>query len=342
MTGMVVVITGATAGVGRATALAFARRGAKLGLIARDEAALEDTRAEVAALGAEAETASLDVADAEAVARAADAFENSLGPIDVWVNNAMVTIFSSVEDLTAEEIARVTDVTYLGTVHGTLAALKHMRPRNRGVIVQVGSSLAYRGIPLQAAYCAAKHAVRGFTDSLRVELRQAHSNIHVTAVHLPAINTPQFDWARTRRQKQPRPVAPVFTPEAAAEAIIYAAEHPQREHWLGGMTPVTILANAVFPGLMDRILGAQAIEGQQTEQLVDPDRKDNLFEPVPGKHQTEGRFGEEAKPSAWQFPEQPTRAGALAGACLLAGLAGLMLGSTLSSGRDSRRLEGER
>jgi short-subunit dehydrogenase len=250
MTGMVVVITGATAGVGRATALAFARRGAKLGLIARDEAALEDTRAEVAALGAEAETASLDVADAEAVARAADAFENSLGPIDVWVNNAMVTIFSSVEDLTAEEIARVTDVTYLGTVHGTLAALKHMRPRNRGVIVQVGSSLAYRGIPLQAAYCAAKHAVRGFTDSLRVELRQAHSNIHVTAVHLPAINTPQFDWARTRRQKQPRPVAPVFTPEAAAEAIVHAAEHLQREHWLGGMTPVTILANAVFPGLI--------------------------------------------------------------------------------------------
>src|SRR5690606_8404563 len=210
----------------------------------------------------------LDVADAEAVFRAAEECEAQLGPIDVWVNNAMATVFSRVEDLTPEEVRRVTEVTYLGYVHGTMAALRHMRGRDRGVIVQVGSALAYRGIPLQAAYCGAKHAIRGFTDSLRTELHHNGSNIKLTAVHLPAVNTPQFDWARTHEPEAPRPVAPVFKAEAAARAIVHAARYPRREYWLGGSTSLVILANTLLPGFLDRYLAANALEGQHRDEPV--------------------------------------------------------------------------
>ncbi len=337
--GSVVVVTGASAGVGRATAQAFAKAGAKVALIARETTGLERTKAEVEAFGGQAATFPLDVADAEAVFEAARACEAQLGPIDVWVNNAMATVFSPVEDLTPEEVRRVTEVTYLGYVHGTMAALRMMRRRDRGVIVQVGSALAYRGIPLQAAYCGAKHAIRGFTDSLRTELEHSGSGIRITAVHLPAVNTPQFDWARTHRQKLPRPVAPVYAPETAARAILRAARRPEREYWLGGTTQLTILANMIFPGLMDRYLARGAVEGQDRPEDAPSDRPDNLFEPVGGAHRTEGSFGGEARGQALWLAAPRTRVGAAFGLCLVAGVAGAVLGAALASGGD-RRMRG--
>lgn len=318
--GKVIVITGATAGVGRATARLAAQRGAAVGLIARDAIALEDLRRELEALGVPVRWVQCDVADARAVAAAADTFEHELGPIDVWVNNAMLTVFSMAEDLQAEEIRRVTEVTYLGSVHGTLAALHHMKPRNRGVIVQVGSALAYRGIPLQAAYCGAKHGLRGFLDSLRTELHSKSRSIELTMVHLPAVDTPQFDWARTHRSREPRPVAPVYAPDVAARAILHAAARPKREYWLGGRTALTILANAVAPGLMDRFLGSKAVEGQHTEEPVRADREDNLYEPVPGRHRERGSFGDESRDDALLVSETTVRAGALIAAGALGAL----------------------
>lgn len=312
--GKVIVITGATAGVGRATARLAAERGASVGLIGRDAPALEDLRRELEMFHVPVRWVQCDVADARAVDAAADTFERELGPIDVWVNNAMLTVFSMAESLQAEEIRRVTEVTYLGSVHGTLAALRHMRPRNRGVIVQVGSALAYRGIPLQAAYCGAKHALRGFLDSLRAELHSKSRSIKLTAVHLPAVDTPQFDWARTHRSREPRPVAPVYTPEVAARAVLRAAARPKREYWLGGRTALTILANAVAPGLLDRYLGSQAVEGQHTDEPVLPDREDNLYEPVPGKHRERGRFGEESRTRALLLSEATVRTAAVVAA----------------------------
>src|SRR5690554_3475501 len=224
----IVVVTGASAGVGRATAVEFARQGVTVALLARGKAGLEGARAEVEAAGGKAWVQTLDVADADAVDAAAERIEAELGPIDIWVNNAMVTVLSPIRQMTAEEFRRVTEVTYLGTVHGALAALRHMRPRNRGVIVQVGSALAYRGIPLQAAYCCAKHAIRGFTESLRTELLHDGAGIRITEIHLPVVNTPQFGWARSRLPRSPRPVAPVYSAEAAARAIVHAARHPGR------------------------------------------------------------------------------------------------------------------
>ncbi|HEY4545170.1 MAG TPA: SDR family oxidoreductase [Pedomonas sp.] len=333
----VVVITGASAGVGRATALAFARQGAKLGLIARDEAALADTKAEIEALGTKAAVFPLDVANAEAVLAAAQRCEDMLGPIDVWVNNAMATVFAAVTDLTPEEVRRVTEVTYLGYVHGTMAALRHMRGPNGGAIVQVGSSLAYRGIPLQSAYCGAKHAIRGFTDSLRTELIHTGSPVRITAVHLPAVNTPQFDWARTRQGKLPRPVAPVYTPEVAARAILHAARNPAREYWLGKMTPVVILANMLAPGVLDRYLAANTIAGQERSEPVGTNRADNLFAPVEGVHRKDGAFSDEARPQALLVQGPLVRIGALLGACFLAGLGGAIAASRLKS--RHRRLE---
>ncbi|HEX2018726.1 MAG TPA: SDR family oxidoreductase [Aurantimonas sp.] len=332
--GRVVVITGASAGVGRATALAFAAAGAKLALIARDRDALEATRAELASTGAEAIILPLDVADADAVFAAARDCEARLGPIDVWVNNAMATVFSPVKDLTPEEVRRVTEVTYLGNVHGTMAALRHMRERDRGVIVQVGSSLAYRGIPLQSAYCGAKHAIRGFTDSLRTELDHSGSGIRITAVHLPAINTPQFDWARTHRRKMPRPVAPVFAPAVAARAIVHAARRPTREYWLGRMTPLVIFGNMLFPGFMDRYLARQAVDGQARARDVPTDHLDNLFRPVTSGHRTEGSFGDEAQPDALLISAPKARAALAVGLCLVGGLAGAAIGASLASGDD--------
>ena len=276
----VVVVTGASAGVGRAVARAFAERGADLALIARGRAGLEAARQEAEAAGSRVLVVPLDVADADAVEAAAARIEAGLGPIDVWVNNAMVSVFSPVKEMTAEEVRRVTEVTYLGYVYGTLAALRRMLPRDRGTIVQVGSALAYRAIPLQAAYCGAKHAIEGFTESLRCELLHDQSNVRVTMVQMPALNTPQFGWVRTRLPNFPQPVPPIFQPELAAEAVVWAAEQAPREVSVGGSTVQAVYANKVAPGLLDRYLARTNYEAQQTERPVAPDRQDNLWAPL--------------------------------------------------------------
>lgn len=297
----VVVITGASAGVGRATARAFAKRGARIGLVARGKERLEATRREVESMGGQALAVPTDVADAEQVEQAAAAVEAEFGPIDIWVNNAMTTVFSPFHEMTPEEFKRVTEVTYLGQVYGTLAALKCMRARDRGSIVQVGSALAYRGIPLQAAYCGAKHAVEGFTESLRSELLHARSRVHVTMVQMPALNTPQFDWCRTRLPGRPRPVAPVFQPEVAAQAIVYAAHHRRPELYAGLSSLATIWADKLFPRLLDRYLARSAWRGQQAQEPVDPNRPDNLWQPVNSDAGAHGRFAQEAYSASAQL-----------------------------------------
>src|SRR3989440_3508526 len=264
----VVVITGAAAGLGRATARAFAREGAHIGLLARGRDGLEGARRDVERLGGRALALPTDVADAAQVEQAAEVAEHEFGPIDVWVNNAMVSVFSPVKEMKPEEYKRVTEVTYLGVVYGTLAALKRMLPRDRGVIVQVGSALAYRGIPLQSAYCAAKHAIQGFVDSLRCELLHDKSNVRVTMVQLPAMNTPQFSWVKSRLPRKPQPVPPIYQPELAAEAIIYAAYQNRREMEVGMSTVLAVEGNKVFPGLMDRYLARTNYEAQQTDEPV--------------------------------------------------------------------------
>jgi NAD(P)-dependent dehydrogenase (short-subunit alcohol dehydrogenase family) len=294
----VVVITGASAGVGRAIAHQFARAGWRIGLIARDTEALDEVKQEVEHFGGSAVVAAADVSDAEAVFASADLVEKTFGGIDVWINDAMVTVFSPVWEMTPEEFRRVTEVTYLGFVHGTMAALRHMRPRNRGTIIQIGSALAYRGIPLQSAYCASKHAIRGFTDSLRTELIHDRSRIRVTVMELSAVNTPQFEWARTHMPHQPRPVAPVVQPEVIARAVFDAVRNPRREYCIGSSTLKVILGNMVLPGFLDRYLAKIAFKGQETTQPVSLDRKDNLIDPVHSLHRTRGRFGNEAKDKA--------------------------------------------
>ena len=332
--GEVVAITGASAGIGRAAARAFARRGARIALIARDRDALEATKAEIESVGGQAMCFPADVADDERIFDVADDIERRLGPIAVWVNNAMVTVFSPVSELTPREIRRVTEVTYLGCVYGTMAALRHMKKRDRGVILQVGSSLAYRGIPLQAPYCGAKHAIRGFTDSLRVELIHEGSDVALTAVHLPAINTPQFDWARAHQEYAPRPVAPVYGTAVAARAIVHAARHPRREYWLGTNTPLTIIGNKLAPGLMDHILSAEAVSGQRSERRIDPERRrDNLFRPVSGRHRTEGSFGDEARSSTLLFPAPALRLSAAFTGLFAAALVGAAVAGALTSMR---------
>jgi NAD(P)-dependent dehydrogenase (short-subunit alcohol dehydrogenase family) len=286
----VVVVTGASAGTGRATAVAFARGGARVGLLARGREGLEGAREEVQAVGGEAMVCPVDVADPVALEEAAHAVETSLGPIEVWVNNAMATIFSPFAAIRPEEYRRATEVTYLGCVWGTMAALRRMRPRDRGVIVQVGSALAYRSIPLQAPYCGAKHAIRGFTESLRCELLHERSNVRVTMVQLPALNTPQFDWARSRMPCNPRPIPPIYEPEVAAEAIVWAATGERREVYVGGTTVLAIVGDKVAPGIGDLYLARTGFEAQQTNEPAEADRPDNLFEPVPGDHGTHGRF----------------------------------------------------
>ena len=288
----VVVITGATSGVGRATALAFAQRGWRIGLLARGADGLSATLAEVEQAGGEAMTLQADVADAAAVEAAAQAVVARWGHVDVWVNNAMVTVFSEVARLQPDELRRVTDVTYLGAAWGTMAALKHMTQRGRGVIVQVGSALAYRSIPLQAAYCGAKSALRGFTDSLRSELIRKKSPVWLTMVHLPAVNTPQFDVGRSHTGRRPRPLGTIFQPELAARAIVWAAEHRRRELWVGFPTEKAILANRLAPGLLDRILARIGFHGQQS--ALAPAAADNLFQALPGDRGAHGRFDAEA------------------------------------------------
>jgi NAD(P)-dependent dehydrogenase (short-subunit alcohol dehydrogenase family) len=290
----VVVITGASAGVGRATALAFARRGACIGLLARGRDALDATRQDVEAAGGRAIVLPTDVADATQVDRAADAIVEAVGHIDIWVNNAMTSVFSPVQDLEADEVRRVTEVTYLGTVYGTMAALKRMRPRDRGSIVQVGSALAYRAIPLQAAYCAAKHAVQGFTESLRCELLHDKSRVRVTMVHLPAMNTPHFSWVKSRLPRRPQPVPPIYQPEIAAEAIVWAAHHDRREMQVGLPTVVAITSNKVLAGSFDRYLARNGYDSQQTDEPVEPNRRDNLWHPLPGDRGAHGDFDDRA------------------------------------------------
>jgi NAD(P)-dependent dehydrogenase (short-subunit alcohol dehydrogenase family) len=332
----VVVITGASAGVGRATVREFARQGADIGLIARGEDGLEATRREVEDAGGRALVLALDVADAGEVEAAAAAAEKKFGPIDVWINNAMVSVFSPALEMTPEEFRRVTEVTYLGAVHGTLAALRRMQKRNRGVIVQVGSALAYRSIPLQSAYCAAKHALVGFTDSLRCELIHDKSKVHLTIVHLPALNTPQFDWVKSRLPRQPQPMPPIFQPEVAAEAIFYAAQHYPRELWVGGPTLKAILAHRLAPGVLDSYLGRNGYQAQQTDEPAEKRRKENLWRPVAGDHGAHGNFDDQAltrSKELWARTHLPWILGGIGAVALigsaLIGLAGTRLDSAL-------------
>jgi NAD(P)-dependent dehydrogenase (short-subunit alcohol dehydrogenase family) len=321
MQNAVVVITGASAGIGRATALAFARRGCRVALLARGTDGLEAARQEVEAQGAQALAIETDVADHAQVEAAADRVERTWGTIDVWVNNAMATIFCDVMHVKPEDFRRATEVTYLGAVWGTMAALRRMRPRDRGVIVQVGSALAYRSIPLQAPYCGAKSALRGFTDSLRSELIHDRSRVRVTMVHLSAFNTPQFDIARNCMGSGAMPVGKIFQPELAADAIVWASEHHRRELWVGLPAAEAILGTRVVPGLLDGKLARDAYEGQLDASASAPER-DNLYEPVPGDHGAHGRFDERAVSSSaqhWLNTHRPIAAAVLGLA--LAGIA---------------------
>jgi NAD(P)-dependent dehydrogenase (short-subunit alcohol dehydrogenase family) len=298
----VVVVTGASAGLGRAIVRAFARQGAHIGLLARGHDGLEGARREVEELGGRALVVPTDVADAGAVESAAAAIEHEFGPIDIWVNNAMVSVFSPVKEMMPEEYKRVTEVTYLGYVYGTLAALKRMLPRDRGCVVQVGSALAYRGIPLQSAYCAAKHAIQGFTESLRCELIHDKSNVRVTMVQLPAMNTPQFSWVKSRLPRKPQPVPPIYQPEVGAEAILFAAHNDRREMYVGYPTIEAIIGDKIAPGFADWYLARNGYDAQQTREPVEPDRRDNLWESVPGDRGAHGDFDTRAtdfSPQLW-------------------------------------------
>ncbi|AKJ30047.1 SDR family oxidoreductase [Caldimonas brevitalea] len=297
----IVVVTGASAGIGRATAKAFAQRGARVALLARGLDGLEGARRDVEAAGGQALVIPTDVADVQQVEAAAQRVEHEWGPIDVWVNNAMATIYAPCDQITPEDFRRATEVTYLGAVWGTLAALRYMKPRNRGVIVQVGSALAYRSIPLQAPYCGAKAALRGFTDSLRSELMHDRSAVALTMVHLSAFNTPQFDWGRTTLDKQPQPVPPIFQPELAAEAIVWASAHPRREFAVGFPAVKAMLGQKLVPGYIDRMLAGQGYSGQHTDRPLPPGRQDNLYTPVPGDHGAHGRFDDRARLKSWQW-----------------------------------------
>jgi NAD(P)-dependent dehydrogenase (short-subunit alcohol dehydrogenase family) len=303
--GRVVAVTGASGGIGRATARAFAARGDRVALLARGEKGLDAAAKDVEDAGGRALPIEVDTADHQAVEEAADRVEKEFGPIDVWVNDAFTSTFAPFTEISAEEFKRVTDVTYLGYVYGTKAALKRMLPRNRGCIVQVGSALAYRGIPLQSAYCGAKHAIQGFTESLRCELLHDKAGVHITMVQMPAVNTPQFDWVLSRLPNKAQPVPPIYQPEVAADAVVYAADHPKRrEYWVGGSTVGTMVGNKFAPGLLDRYLAKKGYASQQTGKPRSPDRPSNLWEPVDdedgrdfGAH---GRFDSKSRTSSPQ------------------------------------------
>lgn len=297
----IVVVTGASAGVGRAVARTFGAAHWRVALLARGVDGLESARQEIETSGGEAMVIPTDMADADQVEAAAERVEREWGPIKVWVNNAMATVFCDFASMQPEDFRRATDVTYLGAVWGTRAALKRMQPRNAGTIVQVGSALAYRSIPLQSAYCGAKSALRGFTDSLRCELIHKRSKVHLSMVHLSAFNTPQFEWARACIGKQPQPVPPIFQPEIAARGIYWAATHRRRELWVGWPAVKAILGTRLIPGLLDRYLAHNAYSQQHTDEPIEPDRKDNLYAPVAGDHGAHGRFDERADTDSTQL-----------------------------------------
>lgn len=316
----VVVITGASAGIGRATAQAFAKRGAKIGLIARGHAGLEAAKRDVEALGGEALALPLDVSDPDAVEKAAAKVEEAFGPIDIWVNNAMLSVFSPIMEMQPADYKRVTEVTYLGYVWGTLAALRRMKPRDRGAIVQVGSALAYRGIPLQSAYCAAKHAVQGFHDSLRSELIHDKSNVRVVMVQMPALNTPQFRWVKSRLPRKAQPVPPIFQPEVAAEAIVWAAYSNRREINVGWPTTKAVVGNNFMPGYADHYLAKHGYEAQMIDEPEDPDRPNNLWGPVDDDrdHGAHGVFDSEAREESIELELNKHRGWIMGAVALLA------------------------
>ena len=319
LSGQVVVVTGASSGIGRAIARAFGRARSRVGLIARTREALENAAREIREGGGEALVLPLDVSDARAVQQAADEVAARWGRIDTWVNDAMVSVFSPVSQTTPEEYRRVTEVNYLGTVHGTLAALRHMRATGEGTIIQIGSALVYRSIPLQSAYCASKAAIRGFTDSLRCELVHEKSRIRVTMLQLPAVNTPQFEVMRTRLPRHPKPVPPIYQPEAIAQAVLRVAAKPVREMWLAPSAIAAIVGQRLAPGLLDRYLGRRGYEAQQTGEPVAAGRPDNLFAPLPGDRGAHGRFDAEARPRSLEISAR-LRARALAVAAAAAGV----------------------
>jgi short-subunit dehydrogenase len=322
-----VVVTGARAGVGRATAEEFARQGWDVGLLARDQEWLDAAAADLHwRYGVRTLAIATDVADAAAVEAAADRIEAELGPIEVWVNVAMATVFAPVRDISPQEFLRATEVTYLGQVYGTMAALKRMRARDRGTIVNVGSALAYRSVPLQSAYCGAKFAIRGFTDSLRSEIIHDQLKVHLTMVHLPAVNTPQFDWALNKTGKQAQPVPPIFQPEVPARAIYFAATHRRREVWVGFPTVRAIWANRIAPGLIDHYLASAGYSGQLADQPRPKDAPSNLFEPVPGNYGAHGRFDARARSRSWEMFTSRHRDAFVAG---VFGLAALGLAAVL-------------
>ena len=335
----VVVVTGASAGVGRAVVRRFAREGARIALLARGRDGLDAAAREVEDAGGRALVLPTDVASWDQVDEAARQTEDTFGPIDVWINNAMASVFSPIRDMRPEEYHRVTAVTYLGSVHGTLAALHRMLPRDRGSIVQVGSALAYRGIPLQSAYCGAKHAIQGFMDSLRCELLHDKSAVTLTHVLLPAMNTPQFGWVKSRLPNRAQPVPPIYQPEVAAEAIFWAAHHDRRELWVGLPTVEALIGNRVAPGLLDRYLASSGYESQQTDEPEDPERPDNLWNPVPGDHGAHGRFGDgaaEDSPQLWAAMHR----GPLTLGVLLAAGAAIAMGALASrNGADCQDAE---
>jgi NAD(P)-dependent dehydrogenase (short-subunit alcohol dehydrogenase family) len=321
----VVVVTGASGGVGRAVAHAFAKRGADIGLLARGERGLAGAREEVMSLGGKALVLQTDVADHAQVEAAAEAVEREFGPIDVWVNDAMATVFAPFLEVEPEEFKRATEVTYLGAVYGTMSALKRMVPRDRGTVVQVGSALAYRAIPLQSAYCGAKFAMRGFTDSVRTELMHDGSNVWITMVQLPAVNTPQFNWCRTRLPDHPQPMPPIYQPEVAAEAVYWAAHHHRREIDVGFSTVKAIFGNKLAPGFADRYLARTGYKSQQIQGMSVNGRPDNLYEPVPDEAAMHGMFDSRAHARSYQLwanTHRPLLAGAVV--CLASAAAGLI------------------
>ena len=333
-----VVVTGASAGLGRAIAHAFAKRGARVGLIARNPEALEAARQEVEQLGGRGLVLPLDVSDAPALERAAQQVEQEFGEIDVWVNNAMVSVFSPVKEMESEEYRRVTEVTYLGYVYGTQVALRRMLPRDRGTIIQVGSALAYRSIPLQSAYCASKHAIIGFTDSLRCELHHDKSNVKLTVVQMPAMNTVQFDWVKSRLPRKPQPVPPIYEPEVSAEVVWRAAQakNPRREYWVGLPTVKAIVGQRIIPGLLDLYLGKTGYDAQQYGGHADPNRPNNLWNYVPGRHRTHGDFDARAKGESLQVWLDLNRNWLVGTAAALGAIAGLV--SSKQIRRKTRRI----